>query len=57
MLVDREKARMHRDFAEADKIRDELRDRGVEVLERERRWNSKDGRSGMRPNADEKKKD
>mmetsp|Transcript_58824 Transcript_58824/g.137679 ORF Transcript_58824/g.137679 Transcript_58824/m.137679 type:complete len:167 (+) Transcript_58824:78-578(+) len=56
MLVDREKARMHRDFAEADKIRDQLRDRGVEIMERERRWQHKDGRQGARPNADDKKR-
>eukprot|EP00439_Symbiodinium_sp_Y106_P032608 s1365_g3.t3 len=51
-----EKARMHRDFAEADKIRDQLRDRGVEIMERERRWQHKDGRQGARPNADDKKR-
>ena len=32
---------MARDFAEADKIRDHLRDKGVEILERERRWQHK----------------
>mmetsp|Transcript_103834 Transcript_103834/g.294155 ORF Transcript_103834/g.294155 Transcript_103834/m.294155 type:complete len:194 (-) Transcript_103834:229-810(-) len=57
MLVDREKARIKRDFAGADKIRDDLRLRGVDILERERRWQHKDGRSGARPNADDKKRD
>eukprot|EP00440_Ansanella_granifera_P053817 gb/GFBE01058341.1/.p1 GENE.gb/GFBE01058341.1/~~gb/GFBE01058341.1/.p1 ORF type:complete len:195 (+),score=24.88 gb/GFBE01058341.1/:1-585(+) len=56
MLIDREKARMTRDFGEADKLRDELRERGVEILERERRWQHRDGRSGARPNADDKRK-
>eukprot|EP00928_Gymnodinium_smaydae_P070162 TRINITY_DN54077_c0_g1_i1.p1 TRINITY_DN54077_c0_g1~~TRINITY_DN54077_c0_g1_i1.p1 ORF type:complete len:196 (+),score=39.13 TRINITY_DN54077_c0_g1_i1:84-671(+) len=56
MLVDREKARVKRDFGEADRIRDELRSKGVEILERERRWNHRDGRSGARPNADDEKK-
>merc|ERR1712151_665686 len=55
-LIDREKARIKRDFSEADRIREELRIKGVEILERERRWNHKDGRTGARPNADDQKR-
>mmetsp|Transcript_6804 Transcript_6804/g.19419 ORF Transcript_6804/g.19419 Transcript_6804/m.19419 type:complete len:217 (-) Transcript_6804:130-780(-) len=57
MLIDREKARIKKDFSEADRIREELRMRGVDILERERRWQHKDGRSGARPNADDRKRD
>mmetsp|Transcript_54055 Transcript_54055/g.86007 ORF Transcript_54055/g.86007 Transcript_54055/m.86007 type:complete len:183 (+) Transcript_54055:102-650(+) len=56
-MIDREKSRVTRDFAEADRIREELRVRGVTILERERRWEHTDGRSGARPNADDKKRD
>lgn len=57
MLIDREKARIDRNFSEADRIRDDLRDRGIEIYDRERRWEAKDGRVGQRPNHDDKKKD
>lgn len=57
MLIDREKARIDRNFSEADRIRDDLRDRGIEISDRERKWEAKDGRVGQRPNHDEKKKD
>jgi hypothetical protein len=56
MLIDREKARMKKDFAGADRIRDDMRLKGVDILERERRWQAKDGRSGARPNASDKKR-
>mmetsp|Transcript_117925 Transcript_117925/g.328540 ORF Transcript_117925/g.328540 Transcript_117925/m.328540 type:complete len:329 (+) Transcript_117925:45-1031(+) len=49
-LIDREKARLDRNFDEADKIRAELRQRGVEVDDRLRTWSSRDGRRGHRPN-------
>eukprot|EP00913_Durusdinium_trenchii_P011474 g10773.t1 len=48
MLIDREKARMTRDFAEADKIRDHLRDKGVEILERLGRPSGLDRATGTR---------
>jgi len=57
VLIDREKARIKRDFAEADRIRDDLRTKGVDILERERRWQHKDGRTGARPNADDKRRE
>ncbi|CAE7350383.1 unnamed protein product [Symbiodinium natans] len=56
-LIDREKARIDRNFSEADRIRDDLRDRGIEIYDRERRWEAKDGRVGQRPNHDDKKRD
>lgn len=49
-LIEREKARLDRNFDEADKIRAELRQRGVEVDDRLRSWSSRDGRRGHRPN-------
>ena len=51
-LVDREKARMRRDFGSADAIREELFKAGVEIWEShgERTWRARDGRSGPRPN-------
>ena len=51
-LVEREKARVKRDFGTADSIRDELSNLGVEIWESkgERTWRAKDGRVGPRPN-------
>eukprot|EP00927_Polykrikos_kofoidii_P059713 TRINITY_DN54853_c0_g1_i1.p1 TRINITY_DN54853_c0_g1~~TRINITY_DN54853_c0_g1_i1.p1 ORF type:complete len:233 (-),score=39.74 TRINITY_DN54853_c0_g1_i1:272-919(-) len=49
-LIEREKARMEKNYEEADKLRAELRQKGVEVEDRERTWKCKDGRSGSRPN-------
>mmetsp|Transcript_45848 Transcript_45848/g.130910 ORF Transcript_45848/g.130910 Transcript_45848/m.130910 type:complete len:348 (-) Transcript_45848:86-1129(-) len=49
-LIDREKARLDRNFEEADRIRSELRQRGIEVDDRLRTWSSRDGRRGHRPN-------
>ena len=51
-VVEREKARMRRDFSTADAIREELFKVGVEVWEShgERMWRARDGRSGPRPN-------
>ncbi|CAJ1441566.1 unnamed protein product [Effrenium voratum] len=56
-LIDREKARIDRNFSEADRVRDSLRERGIEIYDRERRWEAKDGRVGQRPNHDDKKRD
>ena len=51
-LVEREKARVRRDFGTADSIREELSSLGVEIWESkgERTWKAKDGRIGPRPN-------
>eukprot|EP00435_Cladocopium_sp_Y103_P040282 s1859_g10.t3 len=56
-LVKREKARIERNFGEADRLRDALREKGIEIYDRERRWEAKDGRIGARPNHDDKEKD
>ncbi|CAK9050231.1 unnamed protein product [Durusdinium trenchii] len=56
-LVKREKARIERNFNEADRLRDGLRELGIEIYDRERRWEAKDGRVGQRPNHDDKEKD
>ena len=48
----REQARMKRNYAEADRIRDTLWGHGVTVVEKERQWVHKDGRSGAMPYAD-----
>lgn len=42
----REDARSQKDFERADRIRDELRRSGVELLDSEHRWQTADGRSG-----------
>jgi len=57
MMVDREKCRIDRDWNEADRIRDELRNDGVEIYDKDRRWEAKDGRVGMRPSHTDEKKD
>jgi len=51
-LVEREKARVRRDFRMADDIREELYALGVEIWESkgERTWKARDGRIGPRPN-------
>lgn len=56
LLIDREKARIDRNWAYADQLRDQLREKGVEIYDKERRWEAKDGRTGVRPNHDDKKK-
>lgn len=55
-LIDREQARFRKDFALADAIRDELRAKGITILEAQRRWEHTDGRSGARPNQDDRKR-
>eukprot|EP00933_Yihiella_yeosuensis_P063285 TRINITY_DN6639_c0_g3_i1.p1 TRINITY_DN6639_c0_g3~~TRINITY_DN6639_c0_g3_i1.p1 ORF type:complete len:181 (-),score=16.75 TRINITY_DN6639_c0_g3_i1:168-710(-) len=56
LLIDREKARVDRDFSKADSIRDRLRAGGVEIYDIERKWEAKDGRVGARPSHEEKYK-
>lgn len=51
LLVDREKARCGSNFAEADRVRDELRAMGVVIDDKNKTWSSHDGRSGSRPDA------
>ena len=55
LLIKREQARIKRDFATADGIRDELRSRGgIMVDDKQRTWTAADGRSGKRPSAYDK---
>mmetsp|Transcript_58709 Transcript_58709/g.136993 ORF Transcript_58709/g.136993 Transcript_58709/m.136993 type:complete len:233 (-) Transcript_58709:175-873(-) len=49
-LIDREKARIEKNYSEADRLRAQLREQGVEVDDRLRTWSCKDGRKGHRPN-------
>ena len=51
LLIDREVARQDKDYAEADKIRDMLKEKDVFVSDRDRSWRCDDGRGGARPNA------
>lgn len=49
LVVQREKARQSSDFATADKIRQELKQFGVDILDKEKIWRSTDGRQGPVP--------
>ena len=53
MLLDREIARSLYRFAEADRIRDYLSFFGISIDDDGRRWRSRDGRRGRRPNVDD----
>jgi len=46
-VASREQARLRRDWAAADDMRNMLRSRGVEVLDVERLWKTADGRVGL----------
>ena len=50
-LVEREKARVARDYAKSDRMRDELQAAGIFVKDSEKRWSANDGRSGPIPTA------
>eukprot|EP00929_Paragymnodinium_shiwhaense_P110947 TRINITY_DN782_c0_g2_i1.p1 TRINITY_DN782_c0_g2~~TRINITY_DN782_c0_g2_i1.p1 ORF type:complete len:406 (+),score=120.54 TRINITY_DN782_c0_g2_i1:78-1295(+) len=52
LIIEREKAREHKDFPKSDMIRDELKAQGVIILDKEKRWKSRDGRSGAVPSFD-----
>lgn len=49
LINQREKARQHSDFSTADMIRDELKQYGVTIHDKEKSWNSVDGRAGAVP--------
>lgn len=51
LLVEREKARIAKNYRAADDIRSDLADRGVTVNDINRTWQCVDGRSGDRPSA------
>ena len=46
VLAKRDEAKALRDYATADKLRDELNARGIEVYDSTREWRCSDGRSG-----------
>jgi len=46
LVEEREKFRASKDWAEADRIREQLRGYGVEVSDKEKAWRSNDGRHG-----------
>jgi len=48
-LIDRERARMVKDYGFADQIRSELSRQGITVNDMTRSWRSTDGRSGPKP--------
>merc|ERR1719271_734916 len=49
-LIEREKARIEKNYTEADKVRSLLREQGVQVDDHLRNWTARDGRTGPRPN-------
>merc|ERR1719277_1571664 len=52
LIIQREKARLRKDFATSDMIRDELKARGVELFDKDLEWKSNDGRRGKIPTFD-----
>jgi cysteinyl-tRNA synthetase len=49
LILEREQARLNKDFASADAIRDRLTSIGVTVFDKTRSWKCNDGRSGRIP--------
>merc|ERR1719329_748413 len=45
----RERSRQDKDFASADVLRDAMKKCGVDLWDKEMRWQSKDGRQGVIP--------
>merc|ERR1711862_35363 len=52
LVIQREKARLRKDFATSDMIRDEMKARGVELYDKDLEWKSSDGRRGKMPTFD-----
>merc|ERR1719201_768592 len=52
LIIQREKARLRKDFATSDMIRDELKARGIELFDKDLEWKSNDGRRGKIPTFD-----
>eukprot|EP01048_Picozoa_sp_COSAG05_P014640 COSAG05_NODE_1678_length_4291_cov_649.414122_3_plen_81_part_00 len=46
LVGQREQHRANKDWASADRVRDDLRARGVDVFDKERTWKTTDGRQG-----------
>merc|ERR1719215_1013702 len=49
LVVQREKARQSGDWGTADMIREELKQSGVDIYDKEKHWRASDGRSGPVP--------
>ncbi|CAE8683871.1 unnamed protein product, partial [Polarella glacialis] len=49
LVVQREKARIAKDFALSDVIRDELKSCGCDIMDKQKVWKTSDGRSGLVP--------
>lgn len=49
-ILGKERFRKAKDFAASDRIRDQLRQAGVEIMDRERIWVAAGGRKGPIPN-------
>lgn len=49
LVTQREKARQNNDYSTADMIREELKERGVNIFDKDKVWKASDGRSGMVP--------
>lgn len=47
LVAERESLRQARRFAESDDIREQLRNMGIELYDKEREWRSRDGRRGV----------
>jgi len=47
LVLLREQARAGKDFAQSDKLRDELKALGVDIFDKEKMWRSKTGQSGV----------
>eukprot|EP00931_Biecheleriopsis_adriatica_P047071 TRINITY_DN27107_c0_g1_i1.p1 TRINITY_DN27107_c0_g1~~TRINITY_DN27107_c0_g1_i1.p1 ORF type:complete len:700 (+),score=129.87 TRINITY_DN27107_c0_g1_i1:48-2147(+) len=59
LLIDREVARVERDYDEADRIQIKLRRAGIEVDDKQMRWRARsedDGRVGLKPSYGDKKR-
>ena len=50
-MIEREKARVAKDYRVADDIRSELQREGIRIDDLNRTWSSADGRHGPRPSA------
>merc|ERR1719262_226053 len=53
IVQQREKARHQSDWTTADMIRDELKQWGVEIYDKDKIWKCSDGRNGMVPSWDQ----
>jgi len=49
LMIQRERARLKKDFEMSDTIRDELKERGVFLFDKDREWKTSDGRRGTIP--------